>query len=336
MATEALSLRRPSRRGVADLYGRYGWVVRRLLVSVLIVFLVSVLIFAATMVLPGDAAAIILGSDARPGQVEYLREKMGLNLPVWQQYYNWITGVLSGNLGTSLVSGDPIGPIIAFRAGSTFTLLLCAGVIGLPLAFIMGVLAAVKPKGFTDGFVNVISVVIASLPEFVIGLILIIVFSTGLLHVLPAVSMISPGAGPFADPTLLLLPVATLVLALLPYTSRQMRASMLEVLDSEYVLMAEVKGLPRRIVIFRHALRNAITPGIQAIALSLAFLLGGTVIIEFLFQYPGLGTALTLAVQQRDIPTIQAVVLIFSAGIILLNLAADIFTVLVTPKLRTQ
>ncbi|MFC7765950.1 ABC transporter permease [Leucobacter soli] len=265
----------------------------RLLVSLLIMFIVSLLIFLVTMVLPGDAAAVVLGADARPGQVEILREQMGLNLPIWQQYANWIGGVLSGDLGNSLTSGDAIGPTIAFRASNTFTLMICAAVIGLPLAFIMGVLAAVKPKGFMDGFVNIISVIIASLPEFVIGILLILLLSLGLFHVLPATSPIAPGAGPFADPVLLILPVLTLVIALLPYTSRQMRASMLEVLDSEYVLMAEVKGLPRRLVIFRHALRNAIIPGIQAIALSFAFLLGGTVIIEYLFNYPGLGSALT-------------------------------------------
>jgi len=315
---------------------RFRWIGVRLLVSVAILFVVSLLIFAVTMVLPGDAAAIILGSDARPGQVEFLREQLGLNLPVWQQYLNWIGGVLSGDLGTSLVSRQPIGPIVAFRAQNTLTLMLCAAVVGLPIAFVMGVLAAVRPKGLTDGFVNVISVVIASLPEFVIGILLIILFSTGFLHLLPAVSMVAPGTSPFADPVLLFLPVGTLVIALLPYVARQMRAAMLEVLDSEYVLMAELKGLTRRIVIFRHALRNAITPGIQSIALSLGYLLGGTVVIEFLFQYPGLGSALSLGVQQRDVPTIQAIVLIFSAGIVLFNLLADIFIVLVTPKLRTR
>ncbi|WP_053382399.1 ABC transporter permease [Leucobacter celer] len=337
MSTEVITLSRGSSEGgLREFSKRYRWIGVRLLISLLILFIVSLLIFLVTIVLPGDAAAVVLGADARPGQVEVLREQMGLNLPLWQQYANWIGGVLTGNPGTSLTSGEPIGPVIAFRAANTFTLMILAAAIGLPIAFIMGVLAAVKPKGFMDGFVNIISVVIASLPEFVIGIFLVLLLSLGLFHVLPATSPIAPGAGPFADPILLVLPVLTLVIALLPYTSRQMRASMLEVLDSEYVLMAEVKGLPRRLVIFRHALRNAIIPGIQAISLSLAYLLGGTVIIEYLFNYPGLGSALTQAVGRRDIPSIQAIVLIFSAGIILFNLLADIFTVVATPKLRTK
>jgi peptide/nickel transport system permease protein len=177
--------------------------------------------------------------------------------------------------------------------------------------------------------------VLAALPEFVIGIGLILIFSTGVFHIFPAVSLLAPGQKAWEAPNNVVLPAATLVLAVVPYISRIMRGSMVEVLESEYVTMARLKGLPERTVIWRHAVPNAIVPAIQVAALQLAWMAGGVVIVEFVFQYPGIGAALVDAVSNRDMPVVQSVTM-FAAGIyVALNLAADLATILVTPRLRT-
>ena len=186
-----------------------------------------------------------------------------------------------------------------------------------------------------DHVVSTTSLVLASLPEFVIGIALILFFATGVFQVLPAVALLGPGQRAWDDPQVVVLPAATLVLAVVPYVSRIMRGSMVEVLESEYVTMAGLKGLSRRTVIWRHAVPNAIVPAIQVIALQLAYLAGGVVLVEVVFSYPGIGVALVEAVSNRDMPVVQAVVMLAAGIYVLLNLLADVGTILVTPKLRT-
>jgi len=169
----------------------------------------------------------------------------------------------------------------------------------------------------------------------VIAMLLVVVLSTTVLHVLPAVAVIPPGSSPFLHPLEMALPVLTLILAVVPYLYRLVRATMIDVLESEYVAMARLKGVPERTVIWRHAIPNALIPVTQAAAVVLAYLLGGIVVVEFIFGFPGLGTLLTDAVGQRDLPVIQAVTLVIAAGVVLFNLAADLLTVLLTPRLRT-
>ncbi len=176
---------------------------------------------------------------------------------------------------------------------------------------------------------------LAALPEFVIGIALVLLFSTSVLHVFPAVSLLAPGEHAWQDLNVVVLPAATLVIAVTPYISRIMRGSMVEVLQSEYVTMARLKGMSERNVIWRHAVPNAVVPAIQVAALQLAWMAGGVVVVEFVFQYPGIGSALISAVGERDVPTVQALALLIAAVYVVVNFLADVWTVLLTPRLRT-
>lgn len=322
--------------GIRHLYRRYRWILIRLGLGVLTLFVVSLVIFIVTMVLPGDAAQVILGRTGTPERVEVMREKLGLNQPVVMQYLQWIGGIFQGSFGESLISGRSVIEMLSPRIVNSVTLLAFTTIIGFPIAILLGFLAAVKPRGFVDGVVNLASIIISALPEFVVGILLIMLLAAGTIQLLPAVSLIPAGDSPLAHPEVLVLPVLTLVLVIIPYLSRQTRASIHEALASEAVVMAELKGMSRRIVLMRHAFRSSLAPVIQAGALTLAFLLGGTVVIEYVFQYPGLGLSLIQAVDSRDVPVIQAAVMILAFGYVLFNLLADILTVFLTPKLRTE
>jgi peptide/nickel transport system permease protein len=205
----------------------------------------------------------------------------------------------------------------------------------VPLSIALGVLMAVRRDKPTDHVLSVGTLGLAALPEFVIGIALVLLFATNVSHALPAVSIIPPGEHAWNVPKVVVLPALTLILAVTPYISRIMRASMVEVLESEYVTMARLKGLPNRTVIWRHAVPNAIVPAIQVSALQLAYMAGGVVVVEFVFSYPGIGAALVDAVGNRDVPVVQALSLIIAAVYVVVNLGADIITILVTPRLRT-
>jgi peptide/nickel transport system permease protein len=207
--------------------------------------------------------------------------------------------------------------------------------VALPLSLLIGVWTAMRRDRPVDHITSTVTLVLAALPEFVIGIALVLLFATSVSHVLPAVSLLPPGTHAWEDPKVVVLPAATLVLAVTPYISRIMRGSMVEVLESEYVTMARLKGLPERTVIWRHAVPNAIVPAIQVTALQLAWMAGGVVVVEFVFQYPGIGAALVDAVALRDMPVVQTVTMLAAGIYVGLNLLADIATILVTPKLRT-
>ena len=213
--------------------------------------------------------------------------------------------------------------------------MLLAGLISLPLAFALGAVTAVR-RGPFDRVFLMVAIVLSALPDFVIAIVLVILFATTVFQFFPAVSLIPPGSSPLDHPTELILPVGALVLLNVPYLYRLVRTSMIDVLGSEYVAMARLKGMPPRIVVVRHALRNALLPAIQGAGLVMGWLLGSVVIVENVFQYPGLGSALTSAIQERDLPVIQAIVLVFAVGIVLFNLTADALTIYLTPKLRTS
>lgn len=318
------------------LWLRYRWIVGRIALGLLILLLCSILVYAVTLLLPGDAAQAILGRNATPERVAALRQELGLDLPPLTQYLNWVGGAITGDFGTSLVAQLPVTDLMLPRLGNTLVLLALAALIGFPLALVIGVSAAVKPRSAWDAFVNTASIVLSALPEFVVAILLVVLFSTGVFHWLPGVALIPSGSGPLSNIPGVVLPVTTLVILVVPYLVLQVRASLIESLDSEYVVMAQMKGLPRRTVITRHALRNALVPYVQAAALILGFLLGGTVVIETLFQFPGIGFALVSAVSQRDIPVLQFIAMVMAAGYIFFNLLADVLTVLLTPKLRTR
>ena len=310
-------------------------ILRRLALGLLTLWLVSLLVFAATLALPGDAAQAILGREATPERLEALRDQLNLDEPVVSQYIQWLGGILTGDLGNSAATQEPVGDLLSDRVGNSLFLVAISAAVAIPLSILVGVWTAMKRDRPVDHVVSTTSLILASLPEFVIGIALILLFATEVFHWFPAVSLLGPGEKAWEDPEVVVLPAATLVLAVVPYISRIMRGSMVEVLESEYVTMATLKGLPRRIVIWRHAVPNAIVPAIQVTALQLAYLAGGVVVVEFVFSYPGIGAALVEAVGNRDMPVVQAVTMLAAGIYVGLNILADVATILVTPKLRT-
>ena len=308
---------------------------RRIGLGLLTLWLVSLIVFAAVLALPGDAATAILGKEATPDRVAALRDQLHLNDSVISQYFQWLGGLLTGDLGTSAATQEPVSDLLSARVGNSVFLVLVASLVALPLSLLIGVWTAMRRDRPVDHITSTVTLVLAALPEFVIGIALVLLFATSVSHVLPAVSILPPGTHAWEDPKVVVLPAATLVLAVTPYISRIMRGSMVEVLESEYVTMARLKGLPERTVIWRHAVPNAIVPAIQVTALQLAWMAGGVVVVEFVFQYPGIGAALVDAVALRDMPVVQTVTMLAAGIYVGLNLLADIATILVTPKLRT-
>jgi peptide/nickel transport system permease protein len=311
------------------------FLLRRLLLGVLILLLVSIVVFAATQALPGNAARAILGRDATPARLAALTRQLHLNESPVSQYLHWLGGVLTGNFGTSAATEQPVASLISARILNSAFLVLVSALVALPLSIGLGVWMAVKRDKATDNILSIVTLSLAALPEFVIGIGLIVLLATNVSHLFPAVSLIPPGEHAWNVPNAVVLPAATLVLAVTPYISRIMRGSMVEVLESEYVTMARLKGLSNRTVIWRHAVPNAIVPAIQVSALQLAYMAGGVVLVEFVFTFPGIGSALVDAVGNRDIPVVQALVMIIGAVYVVVNLVADLLTIVVTPRLRT-
>jgi peptide/nickel transport system permease protein len=255
---------------------------------------------------------------------------------VLSQYLSWLGGLLRWDLGTSLASQQPVSELLAPRLVNSGVLVLVAAVVSVPLSIAIGSYAALRREKTFDTVTSNLLLLLAALPEFVVAVLLVIVFSTTVFHWLPAISPVPPGDRPWEYPKGLVLPVATLVIAVAPYVARIMRASMIEVLESDYVEMARLKGLPERTVLVRHALPNAIGPVFQVIAINLAYLAGGVVVIEYVFNYPGIGSSLQDAVVNHDIPVVQALAVLIAGVYVVLNLLADVATILVTPRLRTR
>ncbi|MCP2256118.1 peptide/nickel transport system permease protein [Prauserella aidingensis] len=311
-------------------------ILRRLAISVAVLWLVSLLVFVATLLLPGDPARAILGQQATPERIAALNEQLGLDAPVWQRYLDWLGGVLTGDLGTSAASQGPVTELLGGRIGASLVLLVGAAVISTAGGLALGTWSALRRGRAVDHTVSGISLVVAALPEFVIGVALIVVLSTTVLPVFPSVTLAPPGEPVWSQPIQLVLPILTLTLVVTPYITRMMRATMSEVLDSGYIEMARLKGLPERVVITRHAVPHAIGPVAQVVAIQLAWLAGGVVVVEFLFRYPGIGQALIDAVNNRDVAVVQAITLLIAGVYIVVNLIADIVGIMTNPKLRAE
>jgi peptide/nickel transport system permease protein len=308
--------------------------VKRLGFGILTLFIVSILVFAATQVLPGNAASAALQNTATPARLHALEVQMHLNRPAVAQYWSWLTGVLHGDLGTSIVSGASVSSLIGSRVLNTAVLMLLAGAIGTIVGVGLGMLAAARRDSWLDHALSVGALAITALPEFVVAMALVVFLAALVWHVLPAVSVFPPGASPWSVPSLLVLPVLTLVIVIVPYTFRMMRAAMVDALESDYVEMAKLKGMSRWRVLAVHALPNAIAPTIQVIGLNFLYLAGGVVVVEYVFNYPGLGQALVNAVSDRDIPVIQFIVLLLAAFYVVVNIATDLISLAATPRRR--
>ena len=311
-------------------------ILRRVALGILTLFLISLVVFAAVLALPGDAATAILGKEATPERLAALRDQLNLNDSVVTQYLDWIGGVLTGSFGESAATQQPVSELLSDRVANTGFLVFVAAVVAIPLSIGTGVWTAMRRDRPVDHVVSTTTLVLAALPEFVIGIGLILLFATSVFTWFPAVSLLAPDQRAWSEPSVVVLPAATLVLAVTPYISRIMRGSMIEVLESEYVTMARLKGLPERTVIWRHAVPNAIVPAIQVIALQLAWMAGGVVVVEFVFSYPGIGSLFIDAVDNRDMPVVQTITLLAAAVYVVLNLLADLATIAVTPRLRTE
>jgi peptide/nickel transport system permease protein len=317
-------------------HGITGFVIRRTLLGLLTLFLVSIVVFAATQVLPSDPARAILGRNATPESLQTLREQLNLDRPVLTQYTDWLKGLVTGDLGRSLAADEPVTKLIGKRVQNSAVLMLLAALISIPLSIVLGSVAARRRDQSFDHATSIVLLALAALPEFVVAIGLVVLFATTVFELLPAVSLIPPDESAWSHPKELVLPVTALVLAVTPPIARIMRASMVDVLESDYVEMARLKGLPERTVLWRHALPNGIAPTIQVIALNLAYLAGGIVVVEFVFAYPGIGGAFVDAVSNRDLPVVQALAILIAALYVFLNLFADIATILVSPRLRTS
>lgn len=306
----------------------------RLLLGIATVLAVTLVIFAATNVIPGDAARAILGRAATPEAVAQLQAEMGLDRPLAVQYLSWLGGLMHLDFGQSLVTRGPVSDLIEPRFRNSILLLCVTAAVAIPLSVVLGVAMALGKGRAFDNVLNTILIALAGIPEFIVGIVLIVLLSTQVFQILPPTSMVPSGDSVLGHPEIMVLPVMTLVIAILPYLARLVRSALIDALASEYVVTARLKGIPKRQVIIRHALRNSLLPAIQGTALSLGYILGGAVVVEFIFQYPGMGTALRDAVGSRDLLVIQSIVLIFASGYVLFNLAADILSIVVTPRLR--
>jgi peptide/nickel transport system permease protein len=311
-------------------------VVRRLAFGLLLLWLVSVLVFAGTHFLPGDAARVLLGRYATPDSLRSLREQLHLTDPPVLQYWNWSKGMLTGNWGNSLVSPQSVSQIVAYRLTNSGVLVVISALIATPLAIAIGTYSATRARSWVDHGISLATLVLAALPAFVIGIALVYLLATNVLSLFPAASIVDPTAPLWTQPGVLVLPSLTLVLAVIPYAIRMVRASMIEVLESDYIALARLKGLPESRVVVRHALRNSIATAIQASALNLLFMAGGVVVVETVFGFPGIGSALVEAVNERDVPVIQTLAVLVAAFYIVVNLAADLLVIFVTPRLRTR
>jgi len=312
------------------------WIARRLGLAVLTLWLVSVLVFLATATL-GDPIRAILGRDynSNPGRVAQLEELLNADASVFTRYFDWLGGLFTGDLGTSLASGRPVGELISSSVANSAMLVLLSAVVMIPLSFAIAMISVHYRRRRPDTIIQTILLAMAGLPEFVIGVLLIALLATTVFKIFPAVTISSPTGHPWDNWDVMVLPTLTLVLWVSPYVSRIVRASLLEVIDSEYVELARLKGIPERVVMRKHALLNAIVPGIQVIALQLAFLAGGVVVVETLFSYPGVGLQLVDAVRNHDVPTVQALSMIIASVYVVVNLIADLLSILLTPRART-
>lgn len=311
-----------------------GLILRRLGVGLVTVMAVSIIIFFGTKILPGDAAQIRLGQAATPENVAALREKLGLDQPYWAQYLAWLGNFLRGDLGISLASDVPITNLIADRYQNTVIVSCLTALIGVPISLLLGIMAAMFPGSLYDRILTFVSVTLVAAPEFFTATLLVLLFVFALDIGNAVVVGSADGKGFFELISHFALPIATLSFVIASQLIRMSRAAVLNVMSSPYIEMAILKGVPRRRIIFRHALLNAIGPIVNVVALNLAYLVTGVIVVEVYFAYPGLATLIVQGVQSRDFVLIQGLGMIFCLTYVILMLIADIAAFASNPRLR--
>ncbi|TGT60739.1 ABC transporter permease [Mesorhizobium sp. M00.F.Ca.ET.170.01.1.1] len=308
-------------------------VAQRIALGILLLLAVSVLIFAGTQILPGDVAQAILGQSATPESLANLREQLGLNQPAYIRYFHWLGGVLTGDLGTAMSSGQDIATSIKDRLWNTLFLAFWAAIVAVPLAITLGLIAVRFRNGWVDKLISGLALASTSFPEFFIGYLLVFYFAVQ-HQWFPAISTVYEGMPLGERIQAIALPASALTLVVLAHMMRMTRAAILNVMQSAYVETAELKGLSAFAVIRKHAFPNAIAPIINVVMLNLAYLVVGVVVVEVIFVYPGMGQYLVDHVTKRDVPVVQAVGLIFAAVYISVNIIADIAAIVANPRLR--
>ncbi len=314
----------------------FRYIVRRLLLLVVTLFITSIIIFALTQLLPGDVAKLILGRDASEEAAARFRENFGLNEPIIQQYINWLTGFITGDWGRSFSAGNPlVRPLVLTRLSNSLILAGFTLLVSIPISVLLGIVAALRENTWVDSVISVVSLSVVGLPEFVTGILLINIFALQ-LGWFPSTSLVSSGftAGDWLRT--LTLPAITASFVLIGYVARMTRAGMIDELKKSYVRTATLKGLHPRQIITQHVLRNALLPTITVIAISVGWLIGGMVVIENVFNYPGLGSLLVTSVGQKNIPMIQAIVMIIVFFFAIANLVADLLYAFLNPRIRLE
>lgn len=310
-------------------------IAQRLLLAVATLVIVSALVFLFTSVLPGDIAERVLGRESTAEQRQIFRDQLNLDDPVWKRYGIWIGDAVRGDLGRSLVNNETVTATIGTSAKNTLFLSVFAFLLYLPVTLILATVAALWRGKVADSVISVFTLVGLSLPEFVLGTLLIFGFAVQLSWA-PALSIVNPGDDLITRLHATVLPAITLMVAMAVYAIRMLRDNLIDVLDSEYVRMATLKGVPRWRVVARHALPNAVGPALNVTALNLTYLIGGIVVVESVFSYPGLGKMLVDSIFVRDVPVVEATALLASAVYIVANLVADVLAMLLNPRLRTS
>lgn len=310
-----------------------SYLLKRFLLVIYTLLVVSIVVFGITQILPADAAVTLLGENATPAALAAVRHQLGLNDPAWLQYWHWLSGILHGNFGVSMRNGLPVIDTLGTALSRSLLLAACALSLMLIVAIPLGVWAAVRRGSLADMLVGVTSYIGVSFPEFVIATVLILLFADH-WHLLPATGYIPLTRDLLGGLKLLVLPTVTLSLILTAHVSRMVRSEMIDVLQTDYVRAARLKGLSRRHVLWHHALRNGLLPTITVVALDVGYLLGGIVVVEEIFAIPGIGREIIVAIQARDLPSIQMGVLILATVYCLVNFIADVLYVYLDPRIQ--
>jgi peptide/nickel transport system permease protein len=311
-----------------------AYVIRRLIQSLILVYIVATLVAIFIHFIPGDPAYVILGeTNVTPQRVEAVRESLGLNRPIWEQYTDWLGGAWRGDFGASLTSKREIAPDIAKRLPRTFELILTSTALSVLIGIPAGVIAANYRNRMPDLLVSTLALIGVSSPVFVIGTLLVLLFGVK-FSILPATGFVELTRDPIDHVKRLILPSVTLAILMSAIVLRMTRSSLLEVLGEDYVRTARAKGLTERTTLYAHALRNAMVPVVTIVGLEMGSLLGGSVLVEYIFNWPGLSTYLITAINQRDYPVVQAVVLVIATLFVLLNLLTDLLYAVIDPRIR--
>jgi peptide/nickel transport system permease protein len=309
-------------------------VIGRVFLSLLTLLLVSFIVFGMLEILPGDVATRVLGRDATPEALATVRARLQLDQPALIRYGRWFGGLVTGDFGQSLVSGRRVVDILGPRIFNTVLLSIYAFILYIPLTLIPALIQAVRRDRAVDHGLSALTLVLLSMPDFLLGTVLMIIFVIT-VPLLPAISLVDQSSGMREYIEAMTLPAITLAIVMAVYAVRMLRDNLIEVLESDYVRMAELKGLPPRRVLLRHALPNALVPTLNVTALNLAYLVGGVVVVEKVFAYPGFGSLLVDALQLRDLPVIEATVMLAAGVYIVANLIADVGAILLNPRLKS-